>query len=113
MLGHPFGEIERAGATDIMGQKLRQLGVIGRILARLGIGLLQRQDQRHQRFGDETAAVDAEMPVLIGSHAQGIGVLIRRVDRHGLALGGGVLNFSALQAKRKTKQRASRRFAPL
>ena len=37
------------------------------------VGLLQIEDQRHQGFGDEAAAENAEMPVLVGTAAEGIG----------------------------------------
>ena len=47
----------------------------GRIVLRLGVGLLQLEDQRHQRLGDEAAAIDAEMPALVGAGAEGIGLL--------------------------------------
>ena len=33
----------------------------GRVLLRRGIGLLQFEDERHQRLGDEASAIDAEM----------------------------------------------------
>ena len=52
----------------------------GRILARLRIGLFQIEDQRHQRLGDETAAEDAEMPGLVGTGAERVGLL----DGHAL-----------------------------
>ena len=45
-----------------------------------GVGLLQLEDQRHQRLGDEAAAIDAEMPALVGAGAERIGL------RHGHAL---------------------------
>src|SRR6185437_3905483 len=38
----------------------------------LVIGALEREDQRHQRLGDKAAAVDAEMPALVGAGAEGI-----------------------------------------
>src|SRR6202012_1919684 len=39
----------------------------------IGIGLFQVEDQRHQRFRDEAAAENAEMPALVGTAAEGIG----------------------------------------
>ncbi len=73
LFGHALGEIERARPADIMGEQTFQLGVIGRVLAGLVIGFFQRQDQRHQGFGDETAAENAEMAARVGPLTQGIG----------------------------------------
>ena len=75
VLGHALGEIERARPADIMLQEMIELGLMeGRIgLGRL-VGLLQREDQRHQRFGDEAAAENAEMAALVGAVAEGIGL---------------------------------------
>ena len=42
-----------------------------------GVGLLQLEDQRHQRLGDEAAAIDAEMAALVGPGAERIGLLRR------------------------------------
>ena len=39
------------------------------------VGLLQVEDQRHQRLGDEAAAIDAEMAALVGAGAERIGLL--------------------------------------
>src|SRR6478735_4733725 len=36
------------------------------------IGLLKIEDQRHQRFGDETSAENAEMAGIVGAAAVGI-----------------------------------------
>src|SRR5579885_704724 len=41
-----------------------------------GVGALEVEDQRHQSLGDEAAAVDAEMPALVGAGAEGIGLLL-------------------------------------
>ena len=41
----------------------------------LRIGVFQFEDERHQRFGDEAAAIDAEMAVLVRPGAEGIGLL--------------------------------------
>src|SRR6185312_3995351 len=41
----------------------------------LGVGALEGEDQRHQGLGDEAAAIDAEMPALVGAGAEGIGLL--------------------------------------
>src|SRR5262249_49901299 len=57
---------------------------------RIGLGrvvrLLQIEDQRHQRFGDEAAAENAEMPVLVGTAAEGIRTrLVHRTGNSTLA----------------------------
>jgi hypothetical protein len=45
---------------------------------RIGLGFLvsflDRQHQRHQRFGDKAPAIDAEMPLLVRAGAEGIGL---------------------------------------
>ena len=41
----------------------------------LGVSLFQFQDQRHQRLGDKAAAIDAEMPVLVGPGAERVALL--------------------------------------
>ena len=74
MLGQPLGEIERRGPADIV----REVAVhLGGTPDRpwLGVGLLQFQDQRHQRFGDEAAAENAEMAALVRPGAEGIRLL--------------------------------------
>ncbi len=74
MLGQPLGEIERTGSAGIMGIELVDLGLELRICLGRLIGLLQVQDQRHQRLGDEAAAIDAEEAALIGPGAEGVGL---------------------------------------
>ena len=75
MLAHPLGEIERAGAADIMRREMLKLLVEGRIDLGLAVSLLQRQDQRHQRFGDKATAENAEMAPLVRAVAEGIGLV--------------------------------------
>ena len=74
MLGQPLGEIERARPAGIVRVEVVELGLEGRIgLGRL-VGRLQLEDQRHQRFGNEAAAENAEEAALVGSGAEGIGL---------------------------------------
>ena len=73
MLGHPLGEIERARPPDIMLQEIVELGLEARVRFGVLVGLLQREDQRHQRFGDEAAAEHAEMAALVGAVAERVG----------------------------------------
>ncbi len=75
MLGHALGIIKRARAADIMRVQARQFGMKCRIVTRLVIGALEIEDQRHQGFRDETAAELAEMAVLVGAGAEGIGIV--------------------------------------
>src|SRR5512147_966332 len=49
----------------------------GRVGLGFAVGALEIEDQRHQRLGDEAAAIDAEMPALIRPATIGI-QLIRR-----------------------------------
>src|SRR5262249_46132244 len=74
----PLGEIERRRPAHIGGEMAVHLPLEFRI--RLGgrVGLLQIEDQRHQRLGDEAPAEDAEMPAFVGAGAERIGLL----DRH-------------------------------
>ena len=41
----------------------------------LRVGFFQFQNERHQRLGDEAAAIDAEVPVIVGPGAEGIRLL--------------------------------------
>ncbi len=73
MFGEAFSEIERARAADIMGAEIGQFFLKGRIVLRLVPLFLQIEDQRHQRFGNEASAENAETSVLIRAGAEGIG----------------------------------------
>ena len=76
MRGQPLGEIERRRPADIVREMAVHLALERRIGLGLRVGLLQLEDERHQRLGDEAAAVDAEMPALVGPGAEGIGLLL-------------------------------------
>ena len=75
LLGQPLGEIERRRAADIMREIAVHLALEGGVGLGLGIGLLQLEDQRHQRLGDEPPAEEAEMTALVRPGAEGIGLL--------------------------------------
>ena len=60
VLGQTLREIQRAGATDIVGQEVVQLGLERRIGARRVPGRFQLVDGGHQGFGDEPAAERTE-----------------------------------------------------
>ena len=72
MLGQTFGVVQRRRTADIMRPIAVHLGLERRIGLGVGIGLFQIQDQRHQGFGHEAAAEDAEMPALVRTAAVGI-----------------------------------------
>ncbi|MGY4466062.1 hypothetical protein ACVWWK_001744 [Bradyrhizobium sp. LB9.1b] len=73
MFGQALGEIKRRGPADIILEIAVHLGLEGRIGLGLGVGLLQIEDQRHQGFGDEASAENAEMAALVGPATIGIG----------------------------------------
>ena len=70
MLGQALGEIKRRRPADIVLEVAVHLGLERRIGLGVGIGLFQIEDQRHQRFGDEASAENAEMPALVGAGAE-------------------------------------------
>ena len=72
MPGQPLGEIERARPADIMVEVIGQLGVEVRVVLGGVVGLLDRQDQRHQRLGDIAPAIDAEMAARVRPAAIGV-----------------------------------------
>ena len=64
-LGQALGEVERAGPADVMLEIAGEFLGEGRVVAGVLVGLLEIEDERHQRLGDETAAVDAETAGLV------------------------------------------------
>ncbi|MHC2523324.1 hypothetical protein ACVIEM_000409 [Rhizobium leguminosarum] len=68
----PLGEIERARAADIMRAEMLQFGLECRIVLCPVPLVLQIKDQRHQCFGDETTAINAETAIFIGAGTEGI-----------------------------------------
>ena len=82
----PFGEVKRARPADIIAHVAVEFRLEVRIgLGRL-IGLFDLQDQRHQRFGHEAAAIEAEMAFGVRTGAEGIGG--RGVHRCACAING-------------------------
>ena len=71
-LGQPLREVERARPADVVLQVVGELLGEGGVGARLVVGALDLEDQRHQRLGDEAAAVDAEMAAFVRSAAVGV-----------------------------------------
>src|SRR5690606_25393210 len=70
----PLGKIERRGTADIMLEVRVHLGLERRVCFGRIVCALQLEDERHQRLGDEAAAKDAEMPALVGSGTERIGL---------------------------------------
>ena len=72
VLGEPLGEIERRRPADIGREMAVHLGLEVGIGLGIGVGPLEIEDQRHQRLGDEAAAIEAEMAALVGAAAIGV-----------------------------------------
>jgi hypothetical protein len=72
MLGEALGEIQRRRPADIVPEVAVHFRTEGRIGLGDGIGLLQIENQRHQRFGDKASAENAEMPALVRTAAEGV-----------------------------------------
>ena len=81
LLGQALGEIERAGPAGIVLQQIVEFVLERRIGLGRVVGLLQLEDQRHQRFGDIAAAENAEMAALVGAGAETVG----KCGSHGLS----------------------------
>ncbi len=73
VLGQALGEIERARPADIVLEERVEFGLEAGIGLGVLVGLLKLEDQRHQGFGDEAAAIDAEQAIFVGPGAEGIG----------------------------------------
>ena len=82
VLRQPLGEVKRARPAGIVGMKRRELGMEGRIVLGFVVGRLQLQDQRHQRFGHEASAIEAEMAFVVGAGAVAV-QMQRRVYHRG------------------------------
>ena len=67
MLREPLGEIERRRPADIGREMPVHLLLECGVGLRLRVGLLEFEDERHQRLGDKAAAIDAEMSALVGA----------------------------------------------
>ncbi len=70
VFSHALGEIERAWPADVMREVIIHVALERRIDLRGRIGLLELEDQRHQRFGHETPAEQSEMSALVGTGAE-------------------------------------------
>ena len=75
-LGQPLGEVERRGAADVVLPEVVHLGPEGRVgLGFLVLGL-ERQDQRHQRLGDEAPAEVPEASAFVWAGTKRIRLLL-------------------------------------
>src|SRR5688572_4426626 len=72
MLGQPLGVIKRAWTPGIVGVEVCELSRECRVRLGLFIGPLQMKNERHQRFGNESTAENAEMAALVRSGPIGI-----------------------------------------
>src|SRR5262249_4589379 len=70
VLGRALGEIQRARPPDIMFEIRVHLRPEGGVRPGLPVCLLQLEDERHQRLGDEAAAEHPEMAALVGTGAE-------------------------------------------
>src|SRR6202035_1466815 len=75
MLGQTLCEIQRRRPADIILEVAFHFRSECRIGLGRSVGLLQIEDQRHQRFRDKAAAENAEMTGFVGTAAEGIGQL--------------------------------------
>ena len=72
------------------------LGLERRIGLGVGVGALQIEDQRHQRLGDEAAAIEAEMAALVRAAAIGVQLTLFGARAHeALARACGAADFAA------------------
>src|ERR1035441_776281 len=106
MLRETFREIERRRPPDIVRQMAVHFALKFRIGLSRRVGFLQIEDQRHQRLGDKAAAIDAEMPALVGAGAERIGL------RRGHALTFDASAASAARAARIKARILSASFSP-
>ncbi len=68
-----FGKIQRAGAADIVFEEVLEFGGKGRVGFRFLIGFFQREDVRHQGFGDIAAAEFAKAALRVRVLRKSIG----------------------------------------
>src|SRR3990170_3933975 len=109
VLSEPLGKIERRRPADVGCEMAVHLGLERGIGPSLGVSPLQIEYERHQRLGDETAAIEPEMPALIGTAAIGIQLRIVGDGAHeALARDCGAAPFAA-RTKRLT---SSSSFSP-
>src|SRR5262249_41432197 len=62
--------------SDIVGKVSVHLRAERRVVPHLSISALELEDERHERLGDEAAAVGAEVPAIVGPAAEGVGLVL-------------------------------------
>src|SRR5262245_51164513 len=72
MLGETLREIKRRWTSDIGREMVVHLFLEAGIGLGFRVSLFELENERHERLGDKTAAIDAELPALIGTSAEGI-----------------------------------------
>ena len=72
VLGKALRKIKRRWPADIVRKMAVHLLLEGGVGLGLRIGLLKFENKRHQGLGDKAAAIDAEMPALVGTGPEGI-----------------------------------------
>src|SRR5262249_35131322 len=107
MRAQAIGEIERGGADGML-----EIGVHLCLEGRIGLGarvdLLEVQDERHQRLGDEASAEHAEMTALVGTAPEGV----RLLDRHAALPDGVAILADACRTERMKARILSGSFSP-
>ncbi len=72
--GHTPGEIEGGRAAYIILEVVIKFLLERWVGLGLGVSFFDRQDERHQRFGDKASSIEAVMAGFIGAGAIGIGL---------------------------------------
>src|SRR5262245_1233858 len=78
MRSEALGKVQRRWPADIVSEIAVHLRAKGWIVFRLRVSLFELEDERHQRLGDEPAAILPEMPALIRTDAKGIRLALHR-----------------------------------
>ena len=63
------GVVQWTGSADIVFGEVVEFGLKVWVLASLAVCLFDVEDQRHQRFGNKSTAVHAEMSGIVGARA--------------------------------------------
>lgn len=86
VLRQALGEVERTRSPAVVLEEIAQLRLEARIVLRLLVRLLEFEDERHERLGDEAAAIEAEEAKIIGAGAEAVRRLVLGCcwGRHGV-----------------------------
>src|SRR5262249_37071978 len=72
VLSESLRKIKRGWPADIVGKMALHFLLESKVGLRLSVGLLKLENKRHQGLGDKSAAINAEMPTLVGTGPEGI-----------------------------------------